>query len=388
MNNRNQFGEVFTPIILTNEILDNLPNSVWMNPNLKWLDPCAGSGNMFIKVLERLNTGLYDIIPLEIERKKHIITRMLFMVEINPSNLMKIKEIFGSDCNIIIADFLDYIPQIEFDIVIGNPPFQNTKNNIYTGSSGNRTLWDKFLIKCINLIKVNGHLGFITPSNWRRPDHKLYTKMVHDNHLVFLHIYNKKDGLLYFNAQTRFDVYILKVLPSNVGDDLYMNTVIIDEKGVIHKNLDLSNWNFIPNYAYDIIRTFLKKDTEKGIDIIFDSTYYDARKLSVKKEMGYIHPIVHTLTKKGMGLKYANKKNTTIFLPKVILNFNAKQYPVNDYEGIYGMSQLSFGIPIKSFIEGDRKINIINSYEFRELLSATKWSSFQTDYRMFKYLNI
>jgi hypothetical protein len=167
-----------------------------------------------------------------------------------------------------------------------------------------------------------------------------------------------------------------------------MNTVIIDEKGVIHKNLDLSNWNFIPNYAYDIIRTFLKKDTEKGIDIIFNSTYYDARKLSVKKEMGYIHPIVHTLTKKGMGLKYANKKNTTIFLPKVILNFNEKQYPVNDYEGIYGMSQLSFGIPIKSFIEGDRKINIINSYEFRELLSATKWSSFQTDYRMFKYLNI
>jgi hypothetical protein len=212
--------------------------------------------------------------------------------------------------------------------------------------------------------------------------------MVRDNHLLFLHIYNKKDGFLYFNAQTRFDVYIIKILPPDVRSDLSMNTVIIDEKGVIYNNFNLSDWDFIPNYAYEIISTFLKKDKEKGIETIFNSTYYDARKLCVKKDMEYFHPIVHTLTKKGIGLKYANKKNAVIFSPKVILNFNEKQYPVNDYEGIYGMSQLSFGIPIESFIEGEKKINIINSYEFKELLSATKWSSFQTDYRMFKYLNI
>lgn len=385
LNNRNKFGEVFTPNILINEILDNLPEYVWRDPNLKWLDPCAGNGNMFEKVVERLEIGLCDIIPNEMERKKHIITKMLFMVEINPLNLDKINFFFGFDCNILIVDFLIYIPQIKFDIIIGNPPFQNTKINAYTGSSGNRTLWDKFIIKCFDLLKVHGYLGFITPSNWRRPDHKLYTKMVRDNHLIFLHIYNKKDGLLYFDAQTRFDLYVINVLSHDVIEPNNRITIIIDEKGITHKNIDLSIWSFLPNFAYENIRRFLKKDNEKGIEVIFNSSYYDARKLTLKKDMEYIHPIIHTLTKKGIGLKYSNKKHHLISLSKVILNFNEKQYPVNDYEGKYGMSQLSFGLLVKSYIEGEKLINIINSTEFKEVLSATKWNSFQTDYRMFKY---
>ena len=34
-------GEVFTPPELINEMLDKLPNDVWYNPKLKWLDPCS-----------------------------------------------------------------------------------------------------------------------------------------------------------------------------------------------------------------------------------------------------------------------------------------------------------------------------------------------------------
>jgi hypothetical protein len=33
------FGEVFTPIPLIEEMLDKLPEEVWTNPDLKWLDP-------------------------------------------------------------------------------------------------------------------------------------------------------------------------------------------------------------------------------------------------------------------------------------------------------------------------------------------------------------
>ena len=49
------------------------------------------------------------------------------------------------------------------------------------------------------------------------------------------------------------------------------------------------------------------------------------------------------------------------------------------------MSQLTFGIPIHSKKEGDKIIKAINSDYFKEILKATKWSSFQTDYRMFYY---
>ena len=120
---------------------------------------------------------------------------------------------------------------------------------------------------------------------------------------------------------------------------------------------------------------------------MFDARLYDARKLSKKKTKKFPHPIVHNITKRGLGLKYAQEKKKHFNVPKVLLNFNEKQYPINDFEGKYGMSQLTFGIPIKSKKQGDEIILAIESPNFQEILEATKWSSFQTDYRMFQYFD-
>ncbi len=72
-------GEVFTPMILVNEMLDKLPNGVWKNKNLKWFDPATGMGNFPIAVYLRLMEGLKD----EKIRKKHILENMLYMCELN-----------------------------------------------------------------------------------------------------------------------------------------------------------------------------------------------------------------------------------------------------------------------------------------------------------------
>ena len=49
------------------------------------------------------------------------------------------------------------------------------------------------------------------------------------------------------------------------------------------------------------------------------------------------------------------------------------------------MSQLSFGIPITSKEEGDKIVKAINTDRFKEIIKATKWGAFQTDYHMFYY---
>ena len=75
-------------------------------------------------------------------------------------------------------------------------------------------------------------------------------------------------------------------------------------------------------------------------------------------------------------------------IKKVILNFNEKQYnhlEQNDYQGNFGMSQITFGIEILNKKEGDLILKAINTPEFKEIIKATKWGAFQTDYRMFKY---
>jgi type I restriction-modification system DNA methylase subunit len=91
---KKQFGEVFTPFNLVNEMLDKLPTNVWTNKNLKWLDPASGMGNFPIAVYLRLMIGLKDEIKDDKLRKKHILENMLYMCELNKKNVLVCKQIF------------------------------------------------------------------------------------------------------------------------------------------------------------------------------------------------------------------------------------------------------------------------------------------------------
>ena len=114
----------------------------------------------------------------------------------------------------------------------------------------------------------------------------------------------------------------------------------------------------------------------------------DARTLSKKKTPRFKYPVVHSITQKGLGIMFSLTANPEQFgVSKILLSFNERQYPYNDSDGKYGMSQLTFGIIIKSRSEGDRWIQVITSPLFERILKATKWGAFQTDYRMFRYFN-
>ena len=60
--------EVFTPPELADKVLDLLPEDVWSNPNLKWLDPACKTGVFLRQIAIRLMVGLKDAIPDEAER--------------------------------------------------------------------------------------------------------------------------------------------------------------------------------------------------------------------------------------------------------------------------------------------------------------------------------
>jgi hypothetical protein len=92
------------------------------------------------------------------------------------------------------------------------------------------------------------------------------------------------------------------------------------------------------------------------------------------------------MTKKnGLGFVYSCENKGHIGISKVILSFGEFQYPYNDWKGEYGMSQICYGLKINNKDEGDCIVNAINSNIFKNILKYTKWSTFQTDWRMFKY---
>jgi hypothetical protein len=382
---------------LIDEIFDKLPPHVWKDPKLKWLDPANGVGNFPMKAYEKLLKELPDkytganakeSYSTEEGKKKYIITHMLYMVEINPRNVKIAKKIFGNNANICCADFLSDDQRDKcfidfgvnkFNIIIGNPPFNVEVGEKRFGSG--RTLWDKFVIKSLDLLHINGYLCFIHPQNWRGLGllHNIY-ELLTSKKILYLHIYSETSGKKLFNVSQSFDLYVLQ---NKINEDYKTNIIDENDKEYI---IDIHKIPFLPNSNINKIIKILTT-IDKGINVNY-GTQYHTTKSYVKpvKNTEYKYLVANNINSDGIQFLYTNDNTKNFFgMPKVIVSVGRYPFPYNDYKGEYGLSQGGFGIPISSKKQGDDIVKAINSDEFQDILKSTKWGAFQIDYRMFKY---
>jgi hypothetical protein len=380
------------------ERVGGIPLEVWKNPDSKWLDPANGIGNFPFIAFQMLDFQLKYTLKDQVARRKHIVEKMLFMIEIDKGNVNTSFKIFeqlapGVTPNICCADTLKLKDEdlskefgtAKFDVVMGNPPFQDKAENQVGTTAGRGTLWDEFLTLFISKLVPNGYLVFITPPSWRKPESNLLSLITLKHDLIYLHILNKKASEKEFRVTQRIDLYVIRNSQSE------SNSIIVDEQNKVHE-INVSKWPFLPNYAFEEISNILTTK-ENGVKVIYSTVYHASstkpgNKPKLQADELYKYPIVHTITQKGLGIRYVKDNTLGHFnIPKVLLNANEQQYPYNDFEGKYGMSQLTFGIPIasKTKDEGDAIVRAINTDRFKEIIKATKWGAFQTDYKMFKY---
>ena len=119
------------------------------------------------------------MIPAYEDRKKHILENMLYMSELNKKNVLICKQIFDINneykLNIYEGDSLkvDYYKEFkikQFNIIMGNPPYQDDSGNKGKG----HTLWTRFVELSLNkLLFPSGYLVFVHPSLWRQPEHDM-----------------------------------------------------------------------------------------------------------------------------------------------------------------------------------------------------------------------
>ena len=173
---KKKFGEVFTPMnFINNDMLGDLETyykkkydkNIYEDETLKWGDTTTGMGNFPIAIYYKLMEGLKIKIPNEKDRKKHILEKMLFMAEYNKKNCFIVKQIFNLNndykLNLYEGNSLQLDIQKEFgiekfDIVIGNPPY-----NEELKSSGATALYNKFVEY---YIEKSDLLCFVIPSRW------------------------------------------------------------------------------------------------------------------------------------------------------------------------------------------------------------------------------
>ena len=396
-NEKKTNAEVPTPVKLVDEMLDTIPLEFWTSPN-KVFEPCCGKGNFVLGIFDRFYKGLEAKYPDNIERCKVIMTQCIYYADLTRLNVFITTELLkchvqnyyycaGAELDIdygfnnYTGDTLKFDITKEwkitgFDAVIGNPPFNISKEGTLKGGYGGRSLWDLFVVKALKeWVKDNKYLVFVHPPSWRKPEHYLW-EVIGKKQLLYLKTYSKKEGNKIFGCATLIDYYVLQ------NTNIYTETLIDCQDGKKY-SINLNEWKFLPSGAFDSIKNILGKN-----EVLYSSSIYDTRRPYINKlktEKNTL-PVVHNMTKKdGLGFVYSSEDKGHFGIPKVILSFGRHQYPYNDYKGEYGMSQICYGLKIDSKEEGDKICEAINSVKFREILKYTKWSTFQTDWRMFKH---
>lgn len=95
-------GEVFTPLELCQQMVNELPEEVLKNPQSKFLDNSAGNGNFMIALLNKL---------IKYHSQEHILNHMLYAVELMEDNHKEMCERLGVPVDhphFICADSLTY----------------------------------------------------------------------------------------------------------------------------------------------------------------------------------------------------------------------------------------------------------------------------------------
>jgi hypothetical protein len=416
---KNDFGEVFTPIELIEDMLSHLPKSDWSNPKLKWLDPANGIGNFPVVIFYKLDNGLKAWEPNENKRRKHIIENMIYMMELQSNNNRIAKNIFTGLCkscnpNIWTIDTLnttnekikEHFGVDHFDRIIGNPPFQAIQKAEGKRGGGDE-LYMKFVKKSIELLKPDGFLVFVHPPSWRKPEFNegrkktknaaMFELMAHDNQILYLEIHNMKDGQKIFKAGTRYDFYLMKKTKATI------NTKIKDMHGDIY-DVDLRDFEFLPNFNIkNVLKLFPKKtedicelgkfnDDNNNYDnspcILYERSAYGSDKAWVSQEetSEFKYPLIHGTLKDGAKIFYSNTKDKGFFgIPKVIFGDGGINEPFIDIEGKYGMTHHAIGLVIKDKKDADKLKRFLQSNFFKNVLSACMYSRFQIDWRLFTY---
>jgi len=361
------FGEVFTCRSLIDKMLDELPDSVWTNPHLKWLEPTCGVGNFMLVVYIRLMSGLVAWELDATKRSKHIIQNMLYMVEMNAANVDVCLALFGDRANIKCSDFLlvdgDY--GNGFNIILGNLPFQSK-----SCLGGKSKLYEKITDKCLDCLSLeNGYLLLITPDNIFSGGSKIYKRLLQTTSVCVINLH-KQNQLCFPKIQQ----YICYFLAEKNKNNLVKATKIIQNDGVdMAVDLQLRPVNPIRNWNFETESLVKKYISNTKNNIVYNrgksiNQYFRANDVEWNMNM---YLLIYTPTE----FLYTPEKElaTGIGIKKIVVfSISTKFEFKTDFGGEYGVGPNTFYIPIENMDEGIQWVQFLSGLEYKSLCLATK----------------
>jgi len=354
--NKQIYGEVTTPKQLINELFDMLDSDVFSKKNIKWLDPCAGSGVFFNELFENRLTSL-----------PKLKNKLFWMTEINPSHTKILRERFNDVVNIKNIDFLDF-NESNFDIIIANPPFQvngTIKVPTKKGSKqkDGKEMWSRFVKHSIELLKDDGILLCITPVIWLKRDHKMH-EFILNYKIQEMKCYDAGEANKLFKGNCQTPIVLFKLVKSfisnkrqnvKMGEMMYRFNVSESIPMKYYKELS-SLRNLVENVgSLKVIKTSMRPGRPKNLMVSKVRTgvyfYKNVKTCILKKENDIISP--------KLVIEYSNISCVFNGIPKLILAHKMYGHSYFDKKGEYGISNRDNYVIVDY---SEKELEIINQF--------------------------
>lgn len=201
MDGNKELGQVWTPDWLVCSILDNIgytcDNSAIINSKI--MEPSFGYGAFLIEITHRLIDAC-EKSGMKTSDIEDTVNRNIYGIEYDANIFMQTLHSLKLLCssygfnvpfnNLVRMDALDYNPAVDFDYIVGNPPYvkiQSLSNDMrekmskLSATSGNTDLYIAFYDICINWLELDGKLSFISPSGWMK---RIFPKILSCNAFI------------------------------------------------------------------------------------------------------------------------------------------------------------------------------------------------------------
>lgn len=295
---KKQLGQFMTPPDMCKRIVDKYNFKI----SDKVLEPSFGCGNFIIPIIDKF-LELYDG-TIE-EKLTLILNNNIYGVELDPdmykSTLDRIKTTYGfipQTHNLVEFDYLMKIFDVDFNYIIGNPPFGGTINPEYDKELekkfGKRNdikikkeTYSFFMIKSVENLKSDGKLIFISSDTFLT-----IKTMTGLRKFLFENGFNSIERIEYFSEETN---YPMVILTHNKG--IKKNHILLDNIEIYEEDMLLTDnfsW-FIPKKYVDYFRCeklnnyiigsggmtvgkneyFLREITDDTIIEKYDFVFYD-----------------------------------------------------------------------------------------------------------------
>ena len=183
-------SRVFTPEKIAKQMVDMLPDQVW-DPKTKFLDPCCKTGVFLIEIYNKLDEALQKLPDYsdKSKRRNHILNNQIFGIALDDESLVYSRRNVAGD---IFYENIQYLPQFmrfikdkdyagikkllkqeevfkmdKFDVVIGNPPYQENTGGGGRNSKGAVVIYNLFMEAAL---KLSDNTCFIVKNNWLKSE--------------------------------------------------------------------------------------------------------------------------------------------------------------------------------------------------------------------------